>query len=164
MKNIDELVADKLLEVINIKLSRVIKSDFSVDNVTQIDDDMIEELKQRYDIEGVILDVDSTLRKNMKSISPCNQEWIKSLKGKLKIMIVSNGHDAGIKRFFEEQGIDYIGFAHKPLKHNFIKACKQMEVDPSKVLMVGDRVIEDVMGAKRNGMKTVLVKSVLEER
>ena len=163
MKTIEDLVADKLYEIINYTLSKVIKPDITIDKVTQLDENMIAKIKDKYSIEGIILDVDDTLRKNMNKIPKCNQEWVERLRGQLKVIIVSNGNDRDIEKFFREKGIDYIGFAHKPLKKNFIKACEKMEVEPDKVLVVGDSVIDDIHGGKRNRMKTALVKKVEEE-
>lgn len=67
------------------------------------------------------------------------------------------------EKYFEEQGIDYIGFAHKPLKKNFLKACEKMGVSPAKVLVIGDNLLDDVYGGKKNNMKTVLIKTVEDD-
>lgn len=96
----------------------------------------------------------------MKDIPKCNKEWIEDLKDKIKIMIVSNGVDKDIEKYFNENGIDYIGFACKPLKKNFLKACEKMNVPPVSVLMVGNSLFDDIYGGKRNKMKTALVKEV----
>ena len=163
MKNIDELVADKIYSIINYVLAKIIKPDIKIDNVRKLDEKMISKLKQEYGIEGIILDVDETLRKNMNNIPQCNQEWIEKIKGQLKVIIVSNGTDASIKKFLEEREIDYIDFACKPLKKNFIKACKKMGLEEEKVMVVGDSLFDDIYGGKRNKMKTIQVKEV-EER
>lgn len=163
MINIDEIVANKIYSIINYVLAKAIKPDIKIDKVVQLDEKMILKLKQKYGIEGIILDVDNTLRKNMNKIPQCNQEWIEKIKGELKIIIVSNGKDPSIKKFLEERGIDYIYFACKPLKKNFIKACKKMNIDEEKVLVVGDSLIYDIYGGKRNNMKTALVKEVEDE-
>ena len=132
----------------------------TLNKVNELDIQAIEKLKQQYGIEAIILDVDDTLRKEMKDIPKCNKEWIEGLKGKIKIMIVSNGVDRDIEKYFKENGIDYIGFACKPLKKNFIKAYEKMNVNPESVLMVGDSLFDDIYGGKRNKMKTALVKEV----
>lgn len=163
MKSLDELMADKICELINYVVSKIIKPDIEIDKVRELDGEMIARLKQEYGIEGIILDVDKTLRKDMKKIPKCNQEWIENLKGQLKIIILSNGIDKDIDNFFKERGIDYIGFANKPLRKNFIKACKMMNVEPDKVLVVGDSLFSDIHGGKRNCMKTVLVRDVEDE-
>ena len=65
-----------------------------------------------------------------------------------------------IEKYFQEKGIEYIGFAHKPLKRNFIKACEQMNVSADKVLVIGDSLLNDIYGGKKNNMKTALIKEV----
>ena len=164
MKDLDKMVADKILDLVNYVLAKVINPDITVENVNQLTSEEIDKLKQKYGIEGIILDVDETLRKEMKDIPKCNKEWIESLKGKLKIIILSNGRDSGIKQYFEDNEIDYIGFANKPLKKSFIKACEKLELTPDKVMVIGDSLFGDIYGGKRNNMKTVLVKDVEEER
>lgn len=160
MKTLEDLVAEKLCDLVHYALSKIIKPDMTLNKVNELDIQAIEKMKQQYGIEAIILDVDDTLRKEMKDIPKCNKEWIEGLKGKIKIMIVSNGVDRNIEKYFKENGIDYIGFACKPLKKNFLKACEKMNVKPESVLMVGDSLFDDIYGGKRNNMKTALVKEV----
>ena len=160
MKTLEDLVAEKLCDLVHYALSKIIKPDMTLNKVNELDIQAIEKMKQQYGIEAIILDVDDTLRKEMKDIPKCNKEWIEGLKGKIKIMIVSNGVDKDIEKYFKENGIDYIGFACKPLKKNFLKACEKMNVNPENVLMVGDSLFDDIYGGKRNNMKTALVKEV----
>ena len=164
MKTLDELIVDKILDLLHYVLSKFIKPDITLEKVNELDSSAIDQLKQQYGIEGIILDVDETLRKEMRDIPECNKEWIESLKGKLKIMILSNGKDKKIEQYFQENGIDYIGFAHKPLKKNFLKSCEKMNLSPDKVMTIGDSLFYDVYGGKKNNMKTALVKDVDEER
>lgn len=164
MKTIDELIADKIIDLMHYILSKFIKRDITLENVNQLDSNAIDKLKQKYGIEGIILDVDETLRKDMKDIPKCNRQWIESLEGKIKIIIVSNGKDEKVEQYLKDNGIDYIGFAHKPLKKNFLKACEKMDLSPNKVMTIGDSLLDDIYGGKRNNMKTALVKGVEEER
>lgn len=163
MKTLEDLVAEKLCDLVHYALSKIIKPDMTLNKVNELDIQAIEKMKQQYGIEAIILDVDDTLRREMKDIPKCNKEWIEGLKGKIKIMIVSNGVDRDIEKYFKENGIDYIGFACKPLKKNFIKACEKMNVNPESVLMVGNSLFDDIYGGKRNNMKTALVKEVEDE-
>lgn len=160
MKTLDEIIGDKILEIAHYILSKFVKPDMTVDKVTQLDKETLDKIISKYGIEGIILDVDETLRKEMKDIPKCNKDWIESLRCKVKIIILSNGKDKKIEQYFQEKGIDYIGFAHKPLKKNFIKACKKMNISPNKVLVIGDSLFDDIYGGKKNNMKTVLVKEV----
>ena len=164
MKTIDEIVADKILDLVQYMLSKFIKADITIEKINQLDINEINKLKRQYGIEGILLDVDKTLRKEMKDIPKCNKEWLEILNGQIKITILSNGMDKKIEQYFQKNGIDYIGFAYKPLKKNFLKACKKMDVSPEKVLVIGDSLLADVYGGKKNNMKTVLVKGVEQER
>lgn len=164
MKSLDELMADKIYELVNYMLAKKIKPDMKLERVTSLTREDVRKLKENLGIEGVILDIDETVRKDMKAIPKCNQEWIEMLKNELKVIVVSNGIDKGIEDFFKLQGIDYIGFAHKPMKKNFIKACEKMGMHPEKVLVIGDSLFSDIWGGKRNNMKTALVKNVDEGR
>ncbi len=160
MKTLDEIVADKIIDMVHYVLSKFIKPDITVNKIVELNEETIEKIKEEYKIEGIILDVDDTLRKEMKDIPKCNKEWIEGLKGRIKIIIVSNGVDRRLEQYFQKNGIDYIGFACKPLKKNFMKACQKMQVSPEKVLMVGNDLFGDIYGGSRNNMKTVLVREV----
>ena len=163
MKTLDELIADKIMDLLHYVLSKFIKPDITLENVNQLDSNAIDKLKQQYGIEGIILDVDETLRKEIKNIPKFNKEWIESLKGRFKVIIASNGKDKKIEQYFIEIGIDYIEFAHKPLKKNLLKACEKMNLSPNKVMIIGDSLFDDIYGGKRNNMKTALVKEVEDE-
>ena len=99
----------------------------------------------------------------MRQIPLCNQEWLDMIRKQFKVIIVSNGQDREAEEFFKLKGIKYIGFAHKPFKKNFLKACQIMELDPEKVLVIGDDLFSDIYGGIRNRMTTIQVKGKVEE-
>ena len=160
MKRPEEILGDQILRLVDYALSKVIKPDITLDKVTDLSADELEKIKREYGIEAIILDVDDTLRAETDMIPKANREWIESLRGKVKIIILSNGIDKNIEKYFSDIGIDYIGFAHKPFKMNFVKACQRLGVKPENVLMVGNSLFDDIYGGQRNMMKTALVNSV----
>ncbi len=163
MRRIEDIIADKIENLIHYVLVKLIKPDITIDTVTELDEKQIKEIKRKYEIEGIILDVDETLRKNMKNIPKVNQEWIEKLRGQLKVIILSNGKDKKMEDYFKEKEIDYIAFAHKPLKKNYLKACQLLNLPPYKVIVVGDNLFDDIYGGKRNDMVTALVNKVVDE-
>lgn len=163
MKTLDELMADKIYELVNYMLAKKIKPDIKLDKVTSLTESDIKKLKEQLGIEGVILDIDETVRKDMKMIPKCNEEWLDMLKQELKVIVVSNGIDGKVEDFLKTKGIDYIGFAHKPMKRNFIRACEKLGIAPEKTLVIGDSLWSDIFGGKRNNMKTALVKRVEDD-
>ena len=160
---LEDLVIKRLCDIVNYSLSKIIKPNIEIENVNNLDSDAIDKIKEKYGIEGVILDIDDTLRENMKSIPKCNEEWLETLKSRLKVVVLSNGIDEKIQKFLEEKEISYIGFAMKPLKKNFKKACEIMNLPPDKVLVIGDSIFCDIHGGNRNNMKTVRINKNLKK-
>ena len=156
-KRIEDLLADKMYEAVNVILQKFIKPDFSYDNIRELSMEQIEIIKEKFGIEGVIIDVDDTLRSDMQKIPECNQKWLEEVRKHLKVIAVSNGVDRDVETYLKSIGIDYIGFAFKPLKRGFKAACERMNIDPSKVLVIGDQLIDDIYGGKRNRMLTCKV-------
>lgn len=163
MRRIEDIIGQKMMDLAHFVLTKLVKADMHVENVREITPDMIKKLKEDYNIEGVIIDVDETLRKDLKDMPKCNKEWLESLKGELKVVILTNGIDKELGKYFKSQDIDYIDFAMKPLKRNFKKACNRMDVKPENVLVIGDDLFDDIHGGQKNKMKTILVKNVEDD-
>lgn len=163
MKRLDYVLEEKLVKIINLGLNRLIRPDIELSDVTALNKNTIRWLKQRYGIEGVVIDVDETIRKGDEKLPECNREWLETLRGELKVVILSNGWSGELEKYFEEKGIDYIKLAFKPAKRGFRKACESMGLDPSKVIMIGNDTLADIHGGKRSGLKTARVVSVKED-
>lgn len=99
----------------------------------------------------------------MMKIPDCNQEWIKYMKQEFKVLILSNGYDNSVKDFADENGVEYIGFAKKPLKKYFLDACDRMGLNPENVLVIGDNIINDIHGANKCGMISAIVDRVRDD-
>ena len=54
----------------------------------------------------------------------------------------------------------YICDAHKPSTKNYKKAMEIMGTDVSNTVFVGDQLFTDVWGAKRAGIRNILVKPI----
>lgn len=154
-------VENKIYSLIDQIFKHHIKPSIKLNKVSDIDLEFVKKLKSEYGISGLILDIDDTLRKDMKPIPKCNQEWLKYMKQEFKVIIVSNGFDKAIKCFANENGIEYMGFCKKPFKKYFINAANKMGLDPENVLVIGDDIICDIYGGNRCGMITAIVKDVV---
>ena len=86
------------------------------------------------------LDVDDTLRTDMQSIPEVNQQWLESIRGKVKIIILSNGIDRKIEEYFSQKGIDYICFAHKPFKKNNMKTTLVKSVEDERIWPISSKL------------------------
>jgi len=78
------------------------------------------------------------------------------------VLLLRHNKEARVKHFAEPLGIPYIHKAKKPLRNAFYNALIQLGLRPNEVVMVGDQLLTDVMGANRLGLHTVLVKPVAQ--
>lgn len=163
MKNplkIQEMIEQKVYNIIDNKLKKIIKPSFSFNEVKDINLEIVKKLKKEYGIGGIILDVDETLRKDMMTIPDCNKQWVEFMKKEFKVIILSNGVDKNIREYANRSGIEYISFAKKPLRKGFFSACDVMGLEPENVLVIGNDIICDIYGGNRSGMLTALINDV----
>lgn len=112
-------------------------------------------------IRGLIFDIDNTL---VPHGAPADDR-AKKLFARLKTIgfhccLISNNQEPRVKMFNEEIQVDYIFNAHKPSTKNYIKAMERMGTDTSNTVFVGDQLFTDVWGAKRAGIRNILVKPI----
>lgn len=137
---------------------KIYKPDFVFEKITSIDENVINRFKNEYGIEGIIIDVDETLRKYPELIPSQNKKWLSNIKDKFKLVILSNGYDERLKDYFSLENIEYITGAFKPLKSGYRKAKDYLALDSKKILVIGDSGFDDIFGGKINGMYTALIK------
>ena len=74
--------------------------------------------------------------------------------------LISNNQEPRVKPFADEVKSRYVFNAHKPSRKNYRKAMEIMNTDLETTFFVGDQLFTDVWGAKRTGMKSILVKPI----
>ena len=74
--------------------------------------------------------------------------------------LLSNNKEPRVKMFNEDVQVNYIFDAHKPSVKNYQKAMELMGTDLSNTIFVGDQLFTDVWGAKRTGIRNILVKPI----
>ncbi len=110
---------------------------------------------------GIIFDIDNTL---VMHGAPAD-ERAKALFIRLKSIgfaccLLSNNKEPRVKMFNEDIGVNYIFDAHKPSIKNYEKAMELMGTDRTNTIFVGDQLFTDVWGAKRTGIRNVLVEPI----
>ena len=110
-------------------------------------------------IRGVIFDIDNTL---VPHGAPADERAIR-LFARLRSIgldycLISNNQLPRVKPFADAVQAKFVEDAHKPSRKNYLKAMKLMHVDLDSCNFVGDQIFTDVYGAKRCGMRTILVK------
>lgn len=123
------------------------------------------ELLKSLEIDAILLDVDNTLASPTSKI-PYNgvQEWINKVKAKgIAIVICSNNYKKRVKPFSDSVGLDCVAMSLKPFPFGFNRAKRLLKEKPSSVLVVGDQIYTDILGANLAHMKSVLLVPRSEE-
>ena len=137
-------------------LSRFYPDDW-VDSAYQIDYEKIYDRGYR----GLIFDIDNTL---VPHGAPADERAI-ALFARLKNLgfsccLLSNNQMERVSSFNEPIQVFFIENAHKPSAQNYRRAMEMMGTDEKNTLFIGDQLFTDVYGAKRAGIRTVLVRPI----
>ncbi len=112
-------------------------------------------------IRGVIFDIDNTLVPHGAPADKRAEELFARLKRiGISSCLLSNNQEPRVKMFNKNINTNYIFNAHKPSVKNYEKAMKIMGTDKSSTLFVGDQLFTDVWGAKRTGIRNILVQPI----
>lgn len=121
------------------------------------------DLIRHYQLRGLVLDVDETLVPiRQAEIAPEIVQWIAAIKPHTKLWLVSNNLNARrIQRIAYRLEVPYIAGAGKPSRRKIWQAVRGMELPPSEVAIVGDRLFTDVLAGNRMGLFTILVEPMV---
>ena len=117
-------------------------------------------------IEGLIFDLDNTITTwNNLEVEKDTLEWFTRLhQAGIKACILSNNSMPRIKPVADMLGIDFVEKAKKPFLSGYKRALAVMGTNTQNTIMIGDQLFTDIWGAKRLGMKGILVKPISLER
>lgn len=107
---------------------------------------------------GIIFDIDATLvphglnaNQNIIDLFECIHQI------GFQTLLLSNNGETRIQSFNQKINTHYIANANKPNPENYIKALEILNLHKQEVLMIGDQLFTDILGANRCGIKNVLV-------
>lgn len=108
---------------------------------------------------GLIFDIDNTL---VPHNAPADDRAVALFERLKKIgfscCLLSNNREPRVKMFNEKIQVYYICNAHKPMVKNYIRAARIMGTEVENTIFIGDQLFTDVWGAKRAGIRNILVK------
>ena len=55
-------------------------------------------------------------------------------------------------------GIDFVGHAQKPSRRGYRRALEKFKTPPEHTAMLGDKLLTDILGAKRSGVLALMVE------
>ena len=86
--------------------------------------------------------------------------WLRSMReAGIDIVIISNNrHPKRVLTYCHELGVAYIGRAQKPRRRGFKEAMEMMGVSAKETAMLGDKLLTDMLGANRMGIRALMVE------
>ena len=114
-------------------------------------------------IRGIIFDIDNTLVMHGYPPDDISVALLTELdRMGFKILFLSNNKEGRVKSFRDGSvpRAFYLHKAGKPLKSGYLLAMEKMECDLSSTVFIGDQLFTDVWGAKRCGIRNILVAPI----
>jgi HAD superfamily phosphatase (TIGR01668 family) len=114
-------------------------------------------------IKGIILDLDNTIiSENDRYLSPAAEDWIIQAKlAGLQFFILSNGNRSYRVKFWAHRlDIPSLSPAKKPFPSAFRHAMGYMRLSAKQVVVIGDSLHTDIVGAWLCGCRSIQVASL----
>ena len=110
---------------------------------------------------GIIFDIDNTLVPHgAPADGRAEQLFARLKKLGFSCCLLSNNQYNRVSSFNRNIQVRFIENAHKPSTKNYVKAMELMGTNLDNTVFIGDQLFTDVYGAKRTGMRNILVKPI----
>ncbi|NLO73335.1 MAG: YqeG family HAD IIIA-type phosphatase [candidate division WS1 bacterium] len=116
-------------------------------------------------VRGLLLDLDNTLtRWQSEELSPSVTAWLEQATRQFRVCLLSNAvRGQRVRRMAERLGVPCVhglGPWGKPWRRAFQAALRQTGTTPEETAMIGDQLFTDICGARRMGLRALLVEPV----
>lgn len=117
-------------------------------------------------IKGILLDLDDTLcPRDSGETPPEIRAWLEAAAQRFQLFIVSNNFSIErVQAVSEALCIPAIHRAAKPRRGGIRHAMARLNLDRDELVLIGDRLLTDVVASRRAGIKAILVEPLLAER
>lgn len=110
---------------------------------------------------GLIFDIDNTLVPHGKPADKRAVELFERIEGLgFKCCLLSNNNSRRVEPFARKVGCEYLSMAMKPKRSGYYRAMKKLGTNLGNTIFIGDQLFTDVWGARRIGMRNILVKPI----
>lgn len=116
-------------------------------------------------INTLLFDIDNTIT-YVDDITIPKQtiELFEKLKKQnFKILLISNNNEERVKPISEKLNLLAISNAGKPTTEAYDKALKKINSKKENAVAIGDQILSDIVGAKKYGIKAILVDQLSED-
>lgn len=110
---------------------------------------------------GLIFDIDNTLVPHGAPADDRARQLFAHLKELgYACCLLSNNQLERVEMFNRDVQVHFIENAHKPSTKNYMAAMERMGTDRSNTIFIGDQLFTDVWGARRAGIRNILVRPI----
>ena len=123
--------------------------------------DLTPALLRELDVRLLLCDLDYTLApRSVEKPDETLYSWLNACReAGVTVMILSNNRSpARVEAFCGQLGIRYVGHAGKPGRRGYREAMALAGAAPEHTAMLGDKLLTDVLGAKRSGVLALMVE------
>ncbi|MDR3190249.1 MAG: YqeG family HAD IIIA-type phosphatase [Lactobacillaceae bacterium] len=115
-------------------------------------------------IKAVLTDLDNTLLAwNNPDGTTELHDWLEAMhEAGIPVMIVSNNSAVRIARVADPLDLPFVSRAFKPLTRGLHEATQKLQLSKADVVMVGDQLLTDVWSSNNYGIRSILVKPLIE--
>lgn len=136
------------------------KPTWMVDAIYQITPEQL----KRHGIKGVLTDLDNTLIAwNNPDGTEELKSWLKSLRDAgIPVIVISNNNHDRVRVAVEKFEVDFVARALKPLGKGIREGVERLGLPKEEVVMIGDQIMTDVRAAHRVGLRSILVRPIVQ--
>lgn len=112
-------------------------------------------------VKLLLCDLDYTLAPRAVAVpNDALRRWLDEMRtAGITVMILSNNRSGErVNTFCKDLGIPYVGHAGKPSRRGYREAMQKAGVSAVQTAMLGDKLLTDVLGAKRSGILALMVE------
>ena len=115
-------------------------------------------------IRAVFSDLDNNLTAwNNPNGTPEMREWMNRLEGAgIPLIIISNNKAKRVAKAVETLKLPFMARSLKPLAFGIARARTKLGLAKSEVVMVGDQLMTDIAAANSAGVRSILVKPLVD--
>ena len=123
--------------------------------------DLTPQVLERLGVELLLCDLDYTLApRSVAEPDGTLHRWLEDCRAAgITVAILSNNRSSRrVETFCRELGIWYVGHAGKPGTRGYRQAMDRAGIGTAHTAMLGDKLLTDVLGAKRSGVLALMVE------
>ena len=120
---------------------------------------------KKENIDTLLFDIDNTITKvDDLNIPDKTKKLFENLKSQnFKILLLSNNHKERVEPVSKTLNLKAISDAGKPESIAYKKALKILNSKKENTIAIGDQLLSDIAGAKKYGIKAILVDQLSKE-